>query len=118
MTKAVLIHTSGKIELINAIRPFFNLEISSQVEIDMDSPFAGKNVVVTGTMVRFSRKDIEAFFTSKGAKVQSKVSKTTNILVYGENSGSKLEDAKALKEKGVSIDILTENDFVTKYELE
>lgn len=107
-----------KIELINAIRPFFNLEISSQVEIDMDSPFAGKNVVVTGTMVRFSRKDIEAFFTSKGAKVQSKVSKTTNILVYGENSGSKLEDAKALKEKGVSIDILTENDFVIKYELE
>jgi DNA ligase (NAD+) len=106
-----------KLEMINEIRPLFNLEVSSQVDIDMDSPFAGKNVVVTGTMVRFSRKDIEAFFTSKGAKVQSKVSKTTHILVYGENAGSKLEDANALKAKGGSIDILTENDFVSKYEL-
>lgn len=106
-----------KMDLIKSLRPMFNLLISSKVEIDMDSPFAGKNVVVTGTMNKFSRKEIESFFTSKGAKVQSKVSKTTNILVYGESAGSKLADANELKAKGSSIEILNEAEFVEKYEL-
>lgn len=106
-----------KLELINELRPLFNLQISSKVEIDLDSPFANKNVVVTGKMVTFNRKDIESFFTSKGAKVQSKVSKTTNILVYGENAGSKLADAQALKDKGGNIEIYTEDEFVDKFEI-
>lgn len=106
-----------KMDLIKSLRPMFNLQISSKVEIDMDSPFSGKNVVVTGTMNKFSRKEIESFFTSKGAKVQSKVSKTTNILVYGESAGSKLADANDLKAKGSSIEILNEAEFIEKYEL-
>ena len=104
-----------KLELINTLRPLFNLELSSQAVVDNDSPFSGKNVVVTGTMVSYSRKEIEAFFTSKGAKIQSKASKTTQILVYGESAGSKLADAQALKAKGVDIEILTEAEFVAKY---
>lgn len=107
----------SKLELIKELRPLFNLQISSKVEIDNDSPFSGKNVVVTGTMVSFSRKEIEAFFTSKGAKIQSKVSKTTNILVYGASAGSKLADANAIKEKGGSIEIMTESEFISKYEV-
>lgn len=106
-----------KLALIKELRPMFNLAVSSQVVIDMDSPFSGKNVVVTGTMKKFSRKEIEAFFTSKGAKVQSKVSKTTNYLVYGESAGSKLADAQALKDKGGNIEIYTEDEFVDKFEI-
>ena len=56
-----------------------------------------------------------SFFTSKGAKIQSKASKTTQILVYGESAGSKLADAQALKAKGVDIEILTEAEFIEKY---
>lgn len=104
-----------KIKLIKELRPLFNLKISSKVEIDLDSPFSNKNVVVTGKMVTFNRKDIEAFFTSKGAKVQSKVSKTTNILVYGENAGSKLKDANEIKDKGGEIEIMTEDEFLSKH---
>lgn len=104
-----------KLELINMMRPLFNLELSSQVVVDNDSPFSGKNVVVTGTMVSYSRKEIEAFFTSKGAKIQSKASKTTQILVYGESAGSKLTDAQGLKAKGIDIEILNEAEFIAKY---
>ena len=68
-------------------------------------------------MKKFSRKEIEAFFTSKGAKVQSKVSKTTNYLVYGESAGSKFDDAQALREKGNPIEILTEDEFVNQFEI-
>lgn len=106
-----------KLELINIMRPSFNLEISEKIEIDMDSPFAGKKVVVTGTMVRYSRKEIEAFFTSKGAEIQKKVSKATQVLVYGDKAGSKLDDANDLVAKGVAIEILTEEEFVNKYGL-
>lgn len=105
------------LDLIKELRPMFNLELSSQVVIDTDSPFSGKNVVVTGTMKKFPRKEIEAFFTSKGAKVQSKVSKTTNYLVYGEGAGSKFDDAKALKDKGGAIEILTEDEFITQFQI-
>lgn len=104
-----------KLDLINRMRPFFNLELSSQVIIDLDSPFAGKNVVVTGTMERFSRKEIETFFTSKGAKIQSKVNKGTDYLVYGKNAGSKFDDAKAFEAKGSPIEILTEDEFINKF---
>ncbi len=106
-----------KLELINIMRPSFNLEISEKIEIDLDSPFAGKKVVVTGTMARYSRKEIEAFFTSKGAELQKKVGKNTQILVYGDKAGSKLDDANAFVAKGVSIEILTEDEFVEKYGL-
>ncbi len=106
-----------KLKLIKEMRPSFNLEVSAQVAIDMDSPFSGKKVVVTGTMVRYSRKEIETFFTSKGAELQKKVNKTTQILVYGDKAGSKLDDAKAFLDKGVNIEILTEEEFVEKYGL-
>lgn len=106
-----------KLELINIMRPNFNLEISEKIEIDMDSPFVGKKVVVTGTMARYSRKEIESFFTSKGAELQKKVGKNTQILVYGEKAGSKLDEAKGFVAKGISIEILTEDEFVEKYGL-
>lgn len=102
-----------KLEEIKELRPLFNLLLSSKIEIDSESPFIGKNVVVTGSMVLFSRKEIEAYLVSKGSKVQSKVSKTTDFLVYGEKAGSKLEDANSLKSKGVPIQIFTEQEFVT-----
>lgn len=117
-SKSIANGVAEKLDLINQLYPLFSLELSSQAVVDMDSPFAGKNVVVTGTMVKFSRKEIEAFFTSKGAKVQSKVGKNTHMLVYGESAGSKLADALAFKDKGTGIEIYTEDEFVEKYKLE
>jgi DNA ligase (NAD+) len=66
----------------------------------------GKTFVVTGTLERYSREEIEELIKSLGGKASGSVSKKTDYLVAGENAGSKLAKAKEL---GVAV--LTENDF-------
>ncbi len=60
------------------------------------SPLAGKTIVVTGTLTRWSRGEIEELLESLGAKVAGSVSKKTSILVAGEEAGSKLAKAREL----------------------
>jgi DNA ligase (NAD+) len=69
--------------------------------------FAGCTIVVTGTLVNFTRSSINAKIETLGAKACSAVSKNTNYLVYGDNAGSKLAKAKAL-----GITTLTEQQFI------
>ncbi|NLG68102.1 MAG: NAD-dependent DNA ligase LigA [Firmicutes bacterium] len=64
------------------------------------SPFAGKRVVVTGTLSRYSRREVEELLASLGAQVSGSVSAKTDYLVVGESPGSKLDKARAL---GVTI---------------
>ncbi|WP_324669812.1 NAD-dependent DNA ligase LigA [Geochorda subterranea] len=64
------------------------------------SPFVGKRVVVTGTLARYSRREVEELLASLGAQVSGSVSAKTDYLVVGESPGSKLDKARAL---GVTI---------------
>ncbi len=66
----------------------------------LDSPVAGKTIVLTGTLSSMSRTEAKARLTSLGARVTGSVSKTTDILIVGENPGSKATKASAL---GVTI---------------
>ncbi len=59
------------------------------------SPFTGKKIVLTGSM-RKPRGEIQGILEKMGAKVSSSVSKKTDIVIYGEDPGSKYEKAKAL----------------------
>ncbi len=59
--------------------------------------FAGKTFVVTGTLVRYKRDEIERLIESLGGRATSSVSSSTNYLVAGEKAGSKLEKAQALE---------------------
>ena len=61
---------------------------------------AGKTLVVTGTLTRFSRDEIHALIEREGGKTSSSVSSKTSYLVAGESAGSKLEKAKGL---GVAV---------------
>ncbi len=51
----------------------------------------GKTFVVTGTLEKFSRDEIEELIKQLGGKASGSVSKKTDYLVAGENAGSKLE---------------------------
>jgi DNA ligase (NAD+) len=68
---------------------------------------AGKSVVVTGTLNRFSRDEIHKLIEREGGKASGSVSSKTSYLVAGEAAGSKLEKARALK-----VAVLTEDEFL------
>lgn len=83
----------------------------------VESPFAGKTVVITGSFEHFdSRKEIQAFLEEVGAKVTGSVSKNTDILIVGADPGSKLTKAEKLQSEGVELEILREEEFIEKKE--
>lgn len=74
------------------------------------SPFSGKAIVFTGKMSS-PREQMEERARQLGARVQSGVSKATDILVVGENAGSKLAKAKKL-----GVQVMTEQKWSEKAE--
>jgi DNA ligase (NAD+) len=71
--------------------------------------FAGKTVVVTGTLGGYSREEAEEAVRRAGGHVSGSVSRKTSFVVAGENPGSKIDKAKEL---GVSV--LSETEFRKK----
>ena len=69
--------------------------------------FNGKRIVVTGSLTKYTRKEIEELIENSGGNTSSSVSKLTDYVVVGENPGSKKDKAKEL-----NIPILTEEEFI------
>lgn len=75
------------------------------VETNENLKLAGKRVVLTGSL-SISRLQATKLLEENGAVVLSSVGKETNLVVAGENAGSKLEKARAL-----GIEIIGEQEF-------
>ena len=71
-----------------------------------ESFVTGKIVVITGTLSR-PRDAIKDILEAHGAKVTDSVTKKTDILVCGENAGSKLDKAKTL-----GTTVMSENELM------
>lgn len=61
-----------------------------------DGKFSGKRVVLTGSLEKYTRNEAADIIRSMGGEVQSSVGKNTNLVIAGENAGSKLAKAEAL----------------------
>ncbi|AXI08202.1 NAD-dependent DNA ligase LigA [Oceanobacillus sp. 143] len=68
-----------------------------KAEQGSDSIFAGKTVVLTGKMETYTRNEAKELIESMGGSVTGSVSKKTDILVAGEDAGSKYDKAKKLE---------------------
>ena len=71
-------------------------EESEPQNTPQDGPLAGKTFVLTGTMASMTRDEAKELIQRKGGKVTGSVSKKTDYLVFGDQSGSKLEKAQKL----------------------
>ncbi len=72
-------------------------EIGEEDTVDaVSQDFAGKTVVITGTLENYGRSELKDLLTNRGAKVTGSVSKKTDLLIAGEAAGSKLKKAEEL----------------------
>ncbi|MBN8252696.1 NAD-dependent DNA ligase LigA [Priestia flexa] len=63
---------------------------------ESDSVFAGKTIVLTGKLEELGRSEAKAEIEALGGKVTGSVSKKTDLVIAGEDAGSKLAKANEL----------------------
>lgn len=96
----------GRAILEDLTKEGVKLEEDDQPAAAASGPLAGKTLVVTGTLERYSRTEAQDLIARHGGKATSSVSKATDYLLAGEKAGSKLAKAEKL---GVAV--LSEAEF-------
>ncbi|HXN15748.1 MAG TPA: helix-hairpin-helix domain-containing protein, partial [Usitatibacter sp.] len=69
--------------------------------------FAGKIVVLTGTLAQMTRDEAKERIEAQGGKVTGSVSKKTDFAIAGEDAGAKLDKAREL-----GVTVLNEGQFL------
>ncbi|MEW6059998.1 MAG: NAD-dependent DNA ligase LigA [Actinomycetota bacterium] len=72
-------------------------------------PLTGKTIVLTGSLSNLSREEATRIAQEAGARVASSVSSRTDMVVAGENPGSKLDKANRL-----NVEVVDEEEFLRR----
>ncbi|WP_339117510.1 NAD-dependent DNA ligase LigA [Staphylococcus haemolyticus] len=78
-------------------------------DIEGHPDFKNKTIVLTGKLQQLTRKEASAWLELQGAKVTCSVTKKTDLVIAGEDAGSKLTKAEKF-----GTEIWTEEQFVAK----
>ena len=95
-------------KLISSLKEFGLCMESDKIEV-VASIFTGKKVVLTGTLSQITRNEAKDLLEKLGANVSGSVSKKTDLVIYGENAGSKLEKARSL-----NVALMDEETFMNE----
>lgn len=74
-----------------------------------ENPFKDKTIVLTGTLSQMGRSEAKEILQQLGAKVSGSVSAKTDLVIAGENAGSKLTKAEQL-----NIQVISETEFLAQ----
>lgn len=83
-----------------------NMESKARPAEAAAGPLAGKTFVVTGTLAKYGRDEIESRIAQLGGRATSSVSKNTDYVLAGEKAGSKLDKARKL-----GVPVIDEAEF-------
>ncbi|MEY8561328.1 NAD-dependent DNA ligase LigA [Jeotgalicoccus halotolerans] len=96
------------IELVNKLETA-GLNLTEEKEELSGTVFDGMTFVLTGKLVEMTRGEAKESIESYGGKVTGSVSKNTDVVVAGEDAGSKLEKANEL-----GVTVWNEREFIEK----
>lgn len=82
--------------------------ITFEKQMRAEGVFSGKNVVLTGSLSEMTRGEATAEIEKRGGRVQSAVTKSTDLVVVGESAGNKLDKARKL-----GVEIVDERGFLS-----
>ncbi len=92
---------------VDILRRLKSIGIDPQfVERQTVGAFSGKKVVLTGSLADYTRSEASKLIMERGGEIASSVSKSVNLVIAGEDAGSKLDKARAL-----GIEVIDERQF-------
>jgi DNA ligase (NAD+) len=102
---AAVVEFFAEIRNVKALNDLLEeIEVLPVARARSDSAVAGKTVVFTGSLEKFTRDEAKASAERMGAKTSSSVSKKTDLVIAGPGAGSKLKDAEKFGVKVISED--------------
>lgn len=101
-------HDEENIKLIEELKQLgLNMNYLGSETINENNYFYNKKIVLTGTLSKYGRKEATEILENLGAHVSSSVSKVTDLVIYGEEAGSKLDKANKL-----NVRVMNEDEFL------
>ena len=101
-------HDEENIKLIEELKQLgLNMNYLGSETINENNYFYNKKIVLTGTLSKYGRKEATEILENLGAHVSSSVSKVTDLVIYGEEAGSKLDKANKL-----NVRVMNEEEFL------